>query len=308
MLLQRKGRQSAVTSGEHRLPWWIRWASSRKLTVLVTVMAGIAAILSFLARTDPGAYGGWGFLATVVAALMGLFKVIGDSAAGTRVGHERRKAVASAASKLKRLTDELGRHGSGMWPAEVHDGFRQSVAETLQDIFSAADPSRSFRVLLYQAPMAEAVDPDETDPGSGKGSTRVLRLVGCALNDGSDPPDRLTKEDATDQDFPNIFPCFEGRGGLAVSSRPKPPPEARWKSAVYVRVNKHRERPGDELRPPWGTIHADSPRSGRWVDEPYYHNLLTLAASLLSVAASHVDTQMTKVDQRDGMAKFEATS
>lgn len=299
----RRKRYAAVTSGDHKLPWLVRAASSTALTVAVAVATAVAAVLVFLAQDKPAEFSTAGFWSTVGAGVLGIAKVGGDIASKTRIAHERRHSVALAVAKLTRLTDELGRHGSGAWADIAHDGFRQSVAQTLQDIFSDACPGRPFRVLLYQARTAEAGDPSESPEPQSASRKDVLRLVGRAVQDGSDPPDRIDRARACEQGFPHIFKCFD-EGGTKVDSREDPPADARWRSAVYVRVSTHRTSPSDELRPAWGTIHADSPTSGPWADEPFYHNLLTLAASLLSVAASHVDTQLTKEDQREGMAEF----
>lgn len=299
----RRKRHSAVTSGDHKLPWFIRAASSTTVSVLMAAAAAVAAVLVYLAQGDPDSFFTAGFWATVGVGALGVLKIIGDVASKMRIAHERRHSMALAVAKLTRLTDELGRHGSGAWADTAHDGFRQSVADALQDIFLVACPDRPFRVLLYQARTAEAGDPAERPEPHPAGRRDVLRLVGRAVQDASNPPDRIDRARAREQGFPDIFTCFD-EGGLKVPDRDDPPADARWRSAVYVRVSTHRTNSSEELRPAWGTIHADSPRSGPWADEPFYHNMLTLAASLLSVAASHVDTQMTKEDQREGMSNF----
>ncbi|MFJ8320144.1 hypothetical protein [Micrococcus luteus] len=260
-------------------------------------------MLVYLAQNDPAAFGVAGLWATIAAGALGVLKVCGDVASKTRLSHERRRSTAAAVAKLTRLTDALGRHGPGAWVHATHDGFRQHVAETLQDLFQEACPGRSFRVLLYQARTPEAGDPAEANGESPAAGQDLLRLVGRAVADGSEPPDRITRSGAGERGFPDIFACFDD-GGMKVSKRADPPEGARWQSAVFVRVSTHRDHVDGELRPAWGTIHVDSPAPGSWTEEPFYHNLLTLAASLLSVAASHVDTQLTKEDQREGMRSF----
>lgn len=288
---------SSVTTGLHGLPWYTRLATSPWVTGLLLVLGVLSAFLIFQAENGGGVPLVVGRVAVIATGLLGFAKMGAETATKRRLDYEARRSVASVAHRLTRVTAGLGRHGSGTWSDVAHEGFRQSVADQLKDIFEDSTPGRPFRVLLYQLRMAEATDPSSSD----QAPTEVLRLVGCAVHDGSQPPDQLTEADAAEAGFPDIFRCLRG-GGQIVEKRSEPPADARWKSAVYVRVSAPREDPDGELHPAWGTIHVDSPTGGKWGRERYYHNLLTLAASLLSAAAAHADTQITRADQRQGMS------